>query len=140
MIRPRVVIDTNILVSAALTRKSFEATTVKLVGAGRLSLCSSCEILLEYERVLRRTKFKLEPNLIEYFLRLGRDAAVLITPTVRVSVSPDEPDNRFLECAEAAEADYLVTGNKKHFPDHWKRTRIVNARELLDLLDVSASL
>ena|ERR1700728_1069759 len=139
MIRPRVVIDTNILVSAALTRKSFEATTVKLVGAGRLSLCSSREIPLEYERVLRRTKFKLEPNLIEYFLRLGRDAAVLITPTVRVSVSPDEPDNRFLECAEAAEADYLVTGNKKHFPDHWKRTQIVNARELLDLLDVSAS-
>ncbi len=38
-----------------------------------------------------------------------------------------EPDNRFLECAQASRADYLITGNKKHFPSQWQFTRIVNA-------------
>ena len=52
----------------------------------------------------------------------------------RLSACPDGDDNRFLECAAAAEADYLVTGNKRHFPMQWKKTRIVNARELLHLL------
>jgi predicted nucleic acid-binding protein len=54
-----------------------------------------------------------------------------VTPTRRVSVSPDEPDNRFLECADAAQSDYLITGNKRHFPKQWKTTSIVNAREFL---------
>jgi uncharacterized protein len=36
-----------------------------------------------------------------------------------------------LECAEAGEADFLVTGNKRHFPAHWGKTRVVNARELI---------
>jgi predicted nucleic acid-binding protein len=40
-------------------------------------------------------------------------------------------DNRFLECAESAGADFLVTGNRRHFPKVWKTARIVNAREFL---------
>jgi predicted nucleic acid-binding protein len=53
-----------------------------------------------------------------------------------LSVSPDEADNRFLECAGEAQADYLVTGNKRHFPKRWKSTQVVNARELLELIGV----
>jgi predicted nucleic acid-binding protein len=48
-------------------------------------------------------------------------------------VSPDEQNNRVLECAEAAAADFLITGNKRHFPKRWKATQILNARELFDL-------
>ena len=44
------------------------------------------------------------------------------------------PDNRFLECAEAAEADYLVTGNTRHFPRSYQNTQIVSGRRLLDIL------
>jgi uncharacterized protein len=57
-----------------------------------------------------------------------------IVPERIVAVSPDEPDNRFLECAEAAEADYLVTGNVKHFPKTHKRTEIVTGRRFLNIL------
>jgi uncharacterized protein len=42
--------------------------------------------------------------------------------------------NRFLECAEAASADCLFTGNKRNFPKRWKTTVVVNARELLGLI------
>ncbi len=44
----------------------------------------------------------------------------------------DPDDNRFLECAEAARADYLVTGNTRHVPRHWRGTEVVNARELIE--------
>jgi predicted nucleic acid-binding protein len=49
-------------------------------------------------------------------------------------VCPDADDNRFLECADAANADYPITGNLKHFPDRWKRTKIVNSLTFLELI------
>lgn len=54
-----------------------------------------------------------------------------------VTACRDDPDNRFIECAEAAGTEFLVTGNKKHFPRRWKTTRVVNARELLGLVGPS---
>jgi len=39
----------------------------------------------------------------------------------------------FLECADAARADYLVTGNQKHFPKFWKNTKIITPREFVSL-------
>jgi len=57
-----------------------------------------------------------------------------VIPRAKLTVSPDESDNRFLECAEAARADYLVTGNTKHFPARYKTTAVVTGRHFLDLL------
>ena len=51
--------------------------------------------------------------------------------------SVDDADNRFLECAEAAHVDFLVTGNKRHFPKRWNETRVVNARELVESIGPS---
>jgi uncharacterized protein len=42
-------------------------------------------------------------------------------------------DNIFVECAEAARADYLVTGNQKHFPRFWKKTKVITPREFISL-------
>lgn len=56
----------------------------------------------------------------------------MIVPAITLAVSPDERDNRFLECAESAGADFLVTGNRRHFPAVWKTTRIVSTRELIE--------
>jgi len=50
------------------------------------------------------------------------------------SAATDPDDNCFLECAEAAGADYLITGNKRHFLARWKNSKIVNTREFLDTL------
>jgi predicted nucleic acid-binding protein len=49
-----------------------------------------------------------------------------------LTATHDPADNRFLECAEALKADYLVTGNKRHFPTEWRQTQVVNAWELLE--------
>jgi predicted nucleic acid-binding protein len=60
--------------------------------------------------------------------------STMIAPATTLAVSPDETDNRFLECAEAAGVDFLVTGNRRHFPNVWKTTRIVSARELVEFV------
>jgi hypothetical protein len=57
-----------------------------------------------------------------------------VRPTERVAACSDPDDDIFLECAQAARADYLVTGNLKHFPVSWAATRIVTPRWLLDSL------
>jgi len=102
--------------------------------AGTVQLYVSKAVLAEYALVLPRPRLKLEPQEIAKALRELRQASTLVNPAFTLCVSRHEPDNRFLECAEAAGADYLVTGNTKHFPPHHKTTQIVNARELLELV------
>jgi putative PIN family toxin of toxin-antitoxin system len=100
--------------------------------AGKLRMFASEAILREYESVLRRPKFQLNPLSVSRSLRLLRAAAQVVRPYRRLNVARDPGDNRFLECAEVSAADYLVTGNKRHFPGQWRQTLIVNARELLE--------
>jgi uncharacterized protein len=62
-------------------------------------------------------------------------AAVLVHPRHTIRVSPDESDNRFLECAQEASAGYLVTGNKRHFPvPEFEGIKIVSPAEFAGLL------
>jgi putative PIN family toxin of toxin-antitoxin system len=133
----RLVLDTNVLVSANVNDEGLEALVVALALNRKIQLCVSEAILDEYQRVLLYPHLKFVPKeVIRFLVRLRRvSAAVALTRTR--SVSSDESDNRFLECAEAASADFLVTGNKRHFPKQWKTTRVVNARELLGLISSS---
>jgi len=98
----------------------------------RLQLFVSAPILLEYETVLRRPKFPIQPDKVTESLAIIRQNSTLIAPVITLAVSPDERDYRFLECAETAGAGFLVTGNRRHYPSVWKTTRIVSTRELIE--------
>jgi putative PIN family toxin of toxin-antitoxin system len=130
-------LDTNILVSANVNDEGLESLVVSLGLNKKAQLCVSEPILKEYERVLSYPRLKFATQEVARFLARLRSASILVAPTHPVSASPDEPDNRFLECAEAAGADFLVTGNKRHFPKRWKTTEVVNARELLGMIGSS---
>jgi predicted nucleic acid-binding protein len=67
-------------------------------------------------------------------MRLITSKTALVSPTTTVTAATDPDDNMFLECAEEAEANYLVTGNKKHFPAKWKQTKVVSGREMMTLM------
>lgn len=86
----------------------------------------------EYEAVLRRPELKLQPSETDRTLTDLRTVAEIVSPDRTLSDSPAESDNRFLECATAGHADYLVTGNTRHFPTRHGETMIVSARELLE--------
>jgi len=135
----KVVLDTNVVVSAHLSGEGWEDRVLKLALHQRLRLCTSEPILAEYERVLKSPKFNLNPGRIARSLKEIRSASNFVDPTVTLSVSPDEADNRFLECAEAAGAHFLVTGNKRHFPKQWSTTQVVTARRLIELVGRSRS-
>jgi putative PIN family toxin of toxin-antitoxin system len=112
----KAVYDTNVIVSAALKSGSIPASLVALAMAQQVRLFVSPAIWEEYTKVLKRPKFGFSPAAVDAFLRDLKWAATMVRPTQTVSAAHDEADNRFLECAQKAQADYFVTGNKRHFP------------------------
>ena len=131
------VLDTNILVSANLNFEGIEALVVSLVLNGKLRLYVSKPIFTEYERVLLYPRLKFNPQEVGKFMEVLRRASIRVKPTHTVTESIDDADNRFLEFAETARADFLITGNKRHIPKRWKNTQVVNARELLGVIGPS---
>jgi putative PIN family toxin of toxin-antitoxin system len=129
----RAVIDTNVLVSGLLSPAGNEALILLAIHQGLVHPCFSEDILDEYAAVLARPKFAFPPDEIAAVLAMFRSQGEQFLPDVSAAVSADPGDTKFLHCAEAAQADYLVTGNKRHFPEaSHGMTRVVNAGELLD--------
>ena len=128
----RLVLDTNVVVSAFLAPNGNESKVLRLALSPDHPLFVTDVILEEYRRILGKPKFRLKPKDLEGFFTTLKRKAVLVEPKHRLQVSSDDADNRFLGCSEAASADYLVTGNKKHFPPRWKTTAVVSAREWLE--------
>jgi putative PIN family toxin of toxin-antitoxin system len=130
----RVVLDTNVVVSAMLVPSGTQAAVLLLALRSIIRLYLSEPVFGEYSDVLHRPRLKIDPRKISVFLRNIRTVARFVRPSNKLSISPDESDNRLLECAEAAKANYLVTGNIRHFPPIYKMTKVVTGRQFLDLL------
>jgi putative PIN family toxin of toxin-antitoxin system len=129
----RAVIDTNVLVSGLLTPNGNEALIILAIHQGFLHPCCSDEILAEYTAVLARPKFAFAPDEIAALLAMLREKGAQIRPSGPAPALPDVDDGKFLHCAEASQAEYIVTGNKRHFPQELcGAIRVVNAGELLD--------
>jgi putative PIN family toxin of toxin-antitoxin system len=133
MLPLRLVIDTNVVISAALKPEGLQRTTFLLAITKPARLYVSQPILAEYVDVLSRPELKIRKGLRRQLLQLIRNRGNLVVPSRRLEVSSDPDDNRFLECADAARADYLVTGNLRHFPRFWKKTKIITPREFVGL-------
>src|SRR4051812_29123006 len=106
----RVVYDTNVVVSGTLVPGRIPASLLSLAMHGSVQLYLSPPILAEYEEVLLRPKFGFEADAVHAFLKDLQKAAIIINPTMTLNETLEEPDNRILECAVAARAEYLVTG------------------------------
>ena len=130
------VIDTNVLVSALLAKKSDSATVqvIERMIKGEIIPVYSNEIMNEYHEVLSRKKFKFSPELVTFFLSAIEKFGILAEPSETGITLPDMKDLPFYEVVMEKRDDnaYLVTGNLKHFPE---REYIVTARQLLDILD-----
>ncbi len=129
----RVVLDTNILISAVLSPKGPPAQVFLMTLLGSdTQLCVSGDIYAEYEEVIRRPRLNRSDSEIQATLRTIREKGVWVKPTEKVRACSDPDDDIFLECAQAALAHYLVTGNVKDFPAKWADTQILTARQFLD--------
>jgi putative PIN family toxin of toxin-antitoxin system len=134
MIALRLVVDTNILVSAALKPDGLQRTVLVLAMTKPARLCVTKAILSEYREVLARPEFKIRTGLRQQLFQLIKNHSQLVHPARMLEVATDLDDNKFLECADAARADYLITGNPGHFPEFWKRTKIITSREFISVV------
>ena len=134
MIALRLVIDTNIVVSAAIKPDGLQRTVLLLALTKPASLYVSDAILAEYRAVLARPRLGIRRGLRQQFIELIGNRARIVKPARIPLVTRDPDDNRFVECADAARADYLVTGNARHFPKFWKKTKIIAPREFIGIV------
>jgi len=134
MISLRLVMDTNIVVSAALKPDGLQRTVLLLAITKPARLYISTDIFAEYREVLARPELQIRKGLQRQLLDLLAKRAHFVTPAWTLQVTGDPQDNMFLECADAARADYLVTGNVRHFPKFWKKTKVITSSEFLSLV------
>ena len=134
MIPLRLVIDTNVVVSAVLKPDGLQRTVFLLATAKPARWYVSDPIMEEYSTVLARPELKIRRSLRLQVVQLIKNHTHSVTPSRLPQLTTDPDDNIFLECADAARADYLVTGNQRHFPRFWKKTKIIHSREFLDIV------
>lgn len=129
----RLVIDTNVIVSAAIKPDGLQRTTFLLAITKPARLYVSAPILAEYAEVLARPELGIRRGHRLQLMQLIQNRAHVVAPTRRLDVTSDPDDNMFVECADAARADYLITGNRRHFPAFWKSTKVITSREFITI-------
>jgi len=111
----RAVIDTGVLVSALIRRQGTTGNVLLALRNGLFTVIYSTDILVEIIDVLDhprfRQKYHIEPDDISALINLLRLRGTLVTPTHKVTACRDPKDDKFLEAALAAEADYIVSGD-----------------------------
>lgn len=132
----RVVLDTNVLISALAFPGSKPDQILDRIRRGEMALFVSPFILSELERVLRE-KFRFGNRAARARVSAIRSLARLVHPTEQLTVvTANDDDNRILECALAAQAEFLVTGDAQHLLPlaSYRGTKIVTPSQFLDLL------
>jgi putative PIN family toxin of toxin-antitoxin system len=112
----KIVLDTNVLVSGMLQPFGPSGQIVRLVASGELVLCHDPRILVEYQEVLLREKFRFDPERVDALLEEIKAGGISVAARPLAIRLPDSDDEPFLEIAVAGGAQYLVTGNIKHYP------------------------
>ena len=132
------VIDTNVFVAALLTKNSDSATVrvYEAIADGLITPLYHKDILIEYEDVLSRPKFRFSKKRVHAIINLIVKYGVEVFPKPTGEILIDMDDLVFYEVAMEKRDDdsYLVTGNKKHYPI---RDFIVTPAEMMAIIDNS---
>ena len=128
------VIDTNVMVSALLTHNKQSATfqVMEAMFANKIIPLYNDEIISEYEDVLHRAKFGFSEKDVRHYLETMKQAGVHSQRIASSEHFPDPKDVVFYEVALSKDDAYLVTGNKKHFP---QAPIVVTPAEMLEILE-----
>jgi putative PIN family toxin of toxin-antitoxin system len=131
----RVVVDTNVVVSAILRDRLPERVILFIIARPDFEWVASREILTEYREVLRRPKFGLPETVLSQWDNRFRAAVAEWPVEVPVSFPRDLKDAKFLACALAANADFFITGDQD-FAEAGRlvRTKIVSVRQFDEMV------
>lgn len=108
----KVLIDTNVLVSAVLRDRAPEEVLLFVVGHSDYTWIVSGDIVAEYYSVLSRPRFALPREVLARWDAILRTATTMVDVPLGVDFPRDQGDAKFLACALASRADYLITGDR----------------------------
>jgi hypothetical protein len=132
----KVIIDTNVLVSALIQRSYPNFILFNIVFEGLIEVCISDEIFEEYLDVFNRPKFSKYPDFVnkaEIVLTQIENKAIKFFPKSKFKIIKDLDDNKFLELAYESKADFIITGNTNDFKmSDFNGTIIINAKDFWD--------
>jgi putative PIN family toxin of toxin-antitoxin system len=138
----RIVIDTNIVVSAAIGNGYSKRILKKIIFDDTIDICISTEIVKEYDRVsnyLRiQKKYPLFKEEMDDMILSLKEIARVYFPTQSFSILKDISDNIYLDLAHEAKAHYIITGNKNDFSiAQFEQTKIVSPKEFCELYETN---
>lgn len=118
----KVVIDTNVVISAILRDRDPETIIRFVVQELDWDWYASRDILAEYIEVLHRPKFALPANIIQDWVVLLNQIVNVVDETVSIDFPRDQKDAKFLSCALTVDAHYFITGDR----DFTEASKVVN--------------
>jgi len=135
--KPMVVIDTNIVISAPLSKESNPAKIFELLLVEEIENYTSEEIIKEIKGVFKRKKIKnkLSQDKINFIIENFRKFSKIIRPSIKLNIiKKDLFDNKILECAETAKADFIISGDM-HLRGliNYKNIRILSPKGFLEI-------
>lgn len=134
-LKPKVVFDTNIYISAILFGGN-PRQCLELAKEQKFELFISRAILLELANAMSNKFSWSKEEIAELIKSIGVFVKV-VKPEIKINVIRESPkDNRILECALAVQADYIVSGDKRHLLSlkKFKNIPIISAKQFLDLI------
>ena len=112
----RIVIDTNVIISSAISTQGNPAKIMDLVLNKKFEVYYSSEIIAEYVRVFAKPRLNFTREIQEFFINGIKRVGILIDPPASTLPMLDESDRVFYDLAKEVGA-IVITGNTKHYPD-----------------------
>ena len=131
----KVVIDTNVFISALYLPESKPAKVVLLARRKTILNVISPPILQEVERIIKK-KLLWDNSKTQSAIRRIKNFSEEVQPQERLAIIADDPDNRILECAVAGQADFIISGDY-HLLDleNYQGMKIVNPARFLEAIE-----
>jgi putative PIN family toxin of toxin-antitoxin system len=129
----KAVIDTNIVVSAIIRDRLPERVLLFVMYAPEWQWMVSDEVVQEYREVIARPKFRLSESMLAHWYAVFADRTSRVETTLSVEFDRDPKDAKFLACALASQADYLISGDSDFEMKTIGNTKIISIRQFVEL-------
>jgi len=128
----KVVIDTNVIVSALLNANGTPAKIVSLILNGKIKIQYDNRIIFEYNEVLSRKEFAFDLETVNDLMNYFKHDGEFVNANHLNLAFIDDADKKFYEVYKSAGAQYLTSGNLKHFP---KEKNIILPKDFLEVYE-----
>ena len=126
----KVVVDTNVIVSALISTSGTPAKILSMILNGTIKILYDNRIIFEYFDVLSRDEFGFSKEIINDLINYFKHDGEFVNSEFSKRKFFDETDKKFYEVYKSGEADYLITGNVKHFP---KEDSIITPKDFISI-------